>query len=117
MAKATSAETIGVKSMKPIKAKCIVCGVSYDANEIILDGKPTGKITPPRCPKHQTQHLTNVRVNKTIKDIRLVGNLTSRLRPEQRQAVLDAITDVVAVVADRFNNVADTKEQGFNLDI
>lgn len=81
---------------------CMDCQKKYDANRIV---KPDGTImlTPPRCEDCQTAHLTNLRVNKTIKDIQLLGNLKTRLdKPGQRDAVITAITSEVEILMDRY---------------
>lgn len=63
-------------------------------------------VSPPRCKPCQTAHLTNLRVNHTIKDIQLLGNLKGRLTPEQREAVATVIGNELQVLLDRFAGTA-----------
>lgn len=103
------------KGLRPIVNKCIVCGVSYDANMMTVDGEDTGKITPPRCPKHQTQYLTQCRVDKTCKDIRLLGNLKARLTDAQRAQIISVISDAVVAVNNHYVSAKVEKTGGFKL--
>ena len=63
-------------------------------------------ISPPRCKLCQTAYLTNLRVNHTIKDIQLLGNLKKRLSAEQRTAVATVIGNELQVLLDRFAGTA-----------
>ena len=90
-----------VKSLDIVKNKCKVCGIEYDANKTIWSNGDT-IISPPRCPKCQTAHLTNLRVNKTIKDLSLLGNLKARLSDKQREAVLNAVGNSFQGLMDRY---------------
>jgi len=90
-----------VKSMAVVKNKCKDCGTEYEANKIeYMDNSIT--ITPPRCAACQTRHLTNIRVNKALKDLSLIGNLKSRLNAEQRQAIVDVLNNGLNEVYSRF---------------
>ena len=101
MAKAKTTEKRVVKSMAVIKNKCKDCGVEYEANKIeYTNGSIV--ITPPRCAACQTRHLTNIRVNKTLKDLTLIGNLKTRLNAEQRQAIVDVLNNGLNEVYQRF---------------
>ena len=71
-------------------------------------------ISPPRCKPCQTAYLTNLRVNHTIKDIQLLGNLKGRLTAEQREAVSTAIGNELQVLLDRFAGTA-VSAVSFNL--
>ncbi len=71
-------------------------------------------ISPPRCKPCQTAHLTNLRVNHTIKQIQLLGNLKARLTVEQREAVLTVISNELQVLLDRFAGTA-TSANKFDL--
>ena len=103
------------KGLRLIVNKCVVCGVQYDAKMITVDGEDTGKITPPRCPKHQTQYLTQCRVDKTCKDIRLLGNLKTRLTDAQRAQVIDTISNAVVAVNNHYISAKAEKSGGFKL--
>lgn len=103
------------KGLRPVRNKCSVCGIDYDANMITLDGEDTGKITPPRCPKHQTTYLTQCRVDKTCKDIRLLGNLKSRLTDAQRAQVIETISNAVVSVNNHYISAKAEKTGGFKL--
>lgn len=96
-----------IVSIKPIKnQKCKDCGKVYVANKAITkdeDGKEFTIITPPRCPDCQTAHLTNLRVNKTIKDLQLLGNLKARLSDVQRTAVIDVLSAEFNGLLDRYS--------------
>ena len=63
-------------------------------------------ISPPRCKLCQTRYLTNLRVNHTIKQIQLLGNLKSRLSTDERQAVAKAVGNELQVLLDRFAGTA-----------
>ena len=99
--------------MSIVKSECIDCQAKYDATKSEFDN---GDITvsPPRCPTCQTTHLTNLRVNKTIKDLSLLGNLRTRLTKEQRDAVITAITAEVEVLMDRYSG-STVKASAFDL--
>lgn len=92
---------------------CMDCQKKYDANRIV---KPDGTImlTPPRCEVCQTAHLTNLRVNKTIKDISLLGNLKPRLSDVERAAILEAVSGAFNVLADRYSG-STVKASAFDL--
>jgi len=91
--------------MDIVKNKCKDCQVEYDANKPTYDDGHT-LITPLRCPPCQTTHLTNLRVNKTIKDIQLLGNLKARLSDVQREAVVEALTNEFNGLLDRYKGTA-----------
>jgi len=101
MAKAKTTERRIVKSMAVIKNKCKDCGIEYEANRIeYTNGSIV--VTPPRCSGCQTSHLTNLRVNKALKDLQLIGNLKLRLNAEQRQAIVDVLNNGLNEVYQRF---------------
>ena len=89
----------------PEKRNCQDCKKEYLANKMTYENG-TIVITPPRCPECQTAHLTNIRVNKALKDLSLIGNLRARLTQEQRQAVMTALTNKLTETADRFAGTA-----------
>ena len=97
----------------PIQRTCADCGASFKANKVPMDDG-TFLITPTRCDGCQTAHLTNLRVNHTIKQIRLLGNLKSRLTPKEREAVTSAVNNELQVLLDRYAGTA-TSVSGFNL--
>jgi hypothetical protein len=102
-----------VKTMSIVDSKCFVCGKQYAANKIeYTDGQVT--VTPPRCPDCQTVHVTNGRVNKTLKDLALLGNLKARLTAEQRQAILSEIAKHYQALADRYSGT-EVKSASFDL--
>jgi hypothetical protein len=84
-----------------IKNKCKDCGKDYEANKMAYEKGEV--ITPPRCPACQTTHLTNLRVNKTIKDLSLLGNLKARLSDMQRHAVIEAVSAAINTLLDRYS--------------
>ncbi len=71
-------------------------------------------ISPPRCVPCQTAHLTNLRVDHTLKQIQLLGNLKSRLSVKQRGAITSAVANELQVLLDRFAGTA-TSANKFNL--
>lgn len=92
-----------------VQSVCIECQAKYTANKTAA-----GVISPPRCPVCQTAHLTNLRVNKTIKDLSLLGNLKNRLSDEQRKAVINAVKTAFISLADRY---AGTTQQKASFDL
>jgi len=94
-----------VKSIDVVKNKCTVHSIDYDATKTVWSNGDT-VISPPRCPKCQTVCLTNVRVNKTLKDLSLLGNLKARLTDDQRQAVLQAVGNAFQSLMDRYAGTA-----------
>ena len=87
--------------MDIVKNKCKECNKEYDATKMVYENGEV--ITPPRCPACQTAHLTNLRVNKTIKDFQLLGNLKNRLSGIQREAVIEALTAEFNGLLDRYS--------------
>ena len=103
-----AASTVGTQT-----TVCIECQVKYQANKVQkADG--TILLTPPRCPTCQTAHLTNIRVNKTIKDFQLLGNLKARLTSAQRDAITDAIGNEYNTLLDRYAG-SSVKSSAFDL--
>lgn len=88
-------------SMDIVQNKCKVCQVEYEARKATYENGEI-VISPSRCPKCQTAHLTNLRVNKTLKDIKLLGNLKTRLEPKHREAIVDALANELKVLMDRY---------------
>lgn len=84
---------------------CKVCGAKHPAMKTVWTNGDI-VISPPRCKPCQTTHLTNLRVNHTIKQIQLLGNLKNRLTPEQREAVAAAVGNELQVLLDRFAGTA-----------
>lgn len=99
-------------SVDVITNKCKDCGKEYDATKTVYENHTL--ITPPRCPDCQTAHVTNGRVNKTIKEIKLLGNLKARLSDVQRTAVIDVITISVNELLDRYSG-STVKASAFDL--
>jgi len=84
---------------------CKDCGAKHEAMKTTwINGDVV--ISPPRCKPCQTAHLTNLRVNHTIKQIQLLGNLKARLTTEQRDAVASVIGNELQVLLDRFAGTA-----------
>ncbi len=82
-----------------IAQTCKACGIKYQANQnTYKDG--TVVITPPRCKKCQTAHLTEGRVNKVIMGFKHIGNLKSRLLPEQRDTIISVLGNELKVLMD-----------------
>ena len=102
-----------VKTIDVVKAKCLECKADYEAMKTTYDNGDI-VISPMRCVPCQTAHLTNLRVNKTIKDLSLLGNLRTRLTKEQRDAVITAITAEVEVLMDRYSG-STVKASAFDL--
>lgn len=92
---------------------CKDCGTQHAATKVTWTNGDI-VISPPRCKPCQTAHLTNLRVNHTIKDIQLLGNLKGRLTPEQRDAVTVVIGNELQVLLDRFAGTA-TSANKFDL--
>lgn len=92
---------------------CKECGVKHDAVKTTWTNGDV-VVSPPRCKLCQTAHLTNLRVNKTIKDIQLLGNLRTRLSKEQREAVTEAISAEFNVLLDRYSG-STVKSSAFDL--
>lgn len=118
MAKQETQETVVKTAQKKAvkttqKTTCIDCHQTFEANRIT---KPDGTIllTPPRCPACQTAHLTNLRVNKTIKDLQLLGNLRARLTNVQREAVIEVIGNGLNTLLDRYSG-STIKASAFDL--
>ena len=84
---------------------CKDCGAKHEAIKTTWTNGDV-VISPPRCKPCQTAYLTNLRVNHTIKDIQLLGNLKGRLTAEQRKAVSTAIGNELQVLLDRFAGTA-----------
>ena len=102
-----------VKTIDVVKAKCLECKAEYEATKTVYENGDV-VISPQRCVPCQTAHLTNLRVNKTIKDLSLLGNLRTRLGKEQRDAVITAITAEVEVLMDRYSG-STVKASAFDL--
>ena len=102
-----------IKSSTPVKNKCKDCGTEYMANKVEYSNGDV-IITPPRCESCQIRHLTNIRVGKVLKDLDLVGNLKLRLTKAQRAAIIDAITNKLNEVYERFSGVV-IAQGGFDL--
>jgi len=91
-----------VKTIDIVKEKCIECKAEYEATKTIYENGDV-VISPQRCIPCQTAHLTNLRVNKTIKDFQLLGNLKTRLSDVQRQAVIEAVSGAFNVMIDKYS--------------
>ena len=90
-----------IVSSTPIAQQCKDCGKGYTANMVVYEsGEKT--ITPPRCADCQTRHVTNGRVNKAITAFKHIGNIKGRLNTEQRQAILNVLTNELKVLMDVF---------------
>ena len=99
--------------IEPLKRKCDVCGAEYTATkQFYANGDIV--ITPPRCENCQTVHITNLRVNKAIKDFQLLGNLKARLSDVQRQAVIDVLSAEFNSLLDRYSG-STVKASAFDL--
>ena len=92
---------------------CKDCGAKHAATKVTWTNGDV-VISPPRCKTCQTIYLTNLRVNHTVKCIQLLGNLKSRLKPEEREAVTLAIGNELQVLLDRFAGTA-TSAMKFDL--
>lgn len=90
-----------VKTIDVVKEKCIECKAEYEGTKTTYENGDI-VVSPMRCIPCQTAHLTNLRVNKTIKDFQLLGNLKARLSSEQRTAVIDALTNEFNTLLDRY---------------
>ena len=88
-----------VVSSTPIAQQCKDCGVGYTANLVKYEDG-TQNITPPRCDKCQTRHVTNGRVNKAITAFKHIGNLKARLTAEQRTAIINVLGNELKVLMD-----------------
>ena len=100
---ATAKRTI--VSSTPIDQKCETCDAKYLASKVVYsDGHEN--ITPKRCEICQTRHLTNLRVDKFLTSCKHIANLKLRLSPEQREAVMSAMTDGLNGVYERFQGTA-----------
>lgn len=111
MAKQKKERTL--KTMDVVKNKCKDCGIEYQANKSVFDNGDV-VISPPRCTVCQTAHLTNLRVNKTLKDFQLLGNLKNRLSEVQREAVIEALSTEFNGLIDRYSG-STIKSSAFDL--
>ena len=100
-------------SSVPIQRTCKDCGVSYSANNVTFDDKTT-LITPPRCEVCQTAHVTNGRVNKAITSFKGLGNIKARLTPEQREAIVEVLSNEIKVLMDVYAGTS-VSTGGFDL--
>ena len=91
-----------VKTIDVVKDKCLECKAEYDATRTTYENGDI-VVSPMRCVPCQTAHLTNLRVNKTIKDFQLLGNLKTRLSDVQRTAVIDTLTNEFNGLLDRYS--------------
>ena len=95
------------------KQKCVKCGVEYLAMKVkYSDGHEN--ITPKRCKVCQTNHLTNLRVDKALISLKHVGNLKLRLSVEQREAIVGVLTNGLNEVYERFQGTA-AVSSGFDI--
>ena len=92
---------------------CKDCGTKHEAMKTTWTNGDV-VISPPRCKTCQTAYLTNLRVDHTIKQIQLLGNLKSRLSAKQREAVTMVIGNELQVLLDRFAGTA-TSASKFDL--
>jgi hypothetical protein len=77
------------------------CDAGYAASKVVYsDGHEN--ITPKRCETCQTNHLTNLRVDKCLTAMKHIGNLKLRLTVVQREAVIAVMTDGLNTVYERF---------------
>lgn len=64
--------------------------------------------------------LAESRVNRTIKDIRLIGNLSNRsayaYREDDIRKIFRALQKELDAAKSRFGGEADTREEGFRLE-
>jgi len=88
-------------SSVPIQQTCKDCGASYAANNVTFDDKTT-LITPPRCEPCQTNHVVDGRVNKAIAGFKGLGNCKARLTKEQRDAIVNVLSNELQVLLDVF---------------
>lgn len=103
-----------VKTVDILKdSKCIDCSAVYESTKTVYENGDV-VISPKRCEPCQTAHLTNLRVNKTIKDISLLGNLKARLSETEREAILQAIGTSFQALADRYTG-STVKASAFDL--
>lgn len=93
-----------VKTVDILKdSKCIDCNNVYESTKTVYENGDV-VISPQRCKPCQTAYLTNLRVNKTIKDLQLLGNLKARLKSDAaRKVVVDAIGAEFKVLLDRYS--------------
>ncbi len=84
---------------------CKDCGTKHEASKTVWTNGDI-VISPMRCKPCQTAYLTNLRVNHTIKDIQLLGNLKSRLDSGQREAITTAVGNELQVLLDRYAGTA-----------
>ena len=92
---------------------CKDCGAKHEAMKTTWTNGDV-VISPPRCKPCQTEYLTNLRVDHTVKQIQLLGNLKSRLSAEQREVVTTVIGNELQVLLDRFAGTAMSSAK-FNL--
>lgn len=94
-----------VSTIEIMDNACKDCGEKHEATKVTWTNGDI-VISPPRCKPCQTAYLTNLRVNHTIKDIQLLGNLKGRLTKEEREAVTTAIGNELQVLLDRYAGTA-----------
>lgn len=91
------------------------CGKTYSLIETTAtDGtktyKPIGGATNDRCGGCQTAHLTNIRVNKLLKDIELVGNMKNRISADVQQGILSVVGQAFEGLVNRFSGVKEASK-------
>lgn len=104
-------------SSEPIEKECETCGAKYMAAKVVNKdetGKEFTTITPRRCETCQTNHLTNLRVDKCLTAMKHIGNLKLRLSVEQREVIIAAMTDGLNTVYERFQGTT-TVKSGFDI--
>lgn len=102
-----------VKTIDMVKEKCIECKAEYEGTKTTYENGDI-VVSPMRCVPCQTKHLTNLRVNKTIKDFQLLGNLKTRLSDVQREAIVNVIGNQLQVLLDRYSG-STIKASAFDL--
>jgi hypothetical protein len=82
--------------------------------------RKTRKATAPanETPEQRFKRLANPRVNAALKRIQLIGNLAGPgygSTDEQREKIIDALTQAVSVINDKFKKNKPASQQ-FNID-
>ena len=102
-----------IVSSTPIDQKCMECGTGYAASKVVYSNGREN-ITPKRCEICQTRHLTNLRVNKALVANDHIGNLKLRLTVAEREAIIEALTNSLNTVYERFQGTTAVKS-GFDI--
>jgi hypothetical protein len=109
--KKTEPEYKAICTNKDCKADYITRATWYNNGDVV--------ISPPRCPSCQTAHIVGVRVDKIQEQMKLLGNLKTRVATSYGQDGLEAIKTDISIafetLLDRLSGNVKTEATKFNL--